>query len=131
MKPPAPSALRLVCQSGILKPPRPPFGLPGWSPDAADVCVLLDGTDVDLTEASAIARQLPAAASLGRRTYVFVMGTALRTRRGLGRWLGPAAVPVGRAERCAALLARGYTSIGATAPGSADVDVVFGLSEGR
>jgi hypothetical protein len=129
VKPPALHALRLVCASGVVKPPRPPLGLAGWSADAADLCVLLDASDVDLTAAPAIAAQLPEATSLGPRTYVFVLGAAMRTRRGLGRWLGPAAVPVGRAARCAALLARGYTNIGATAEGTADGDLVFGLSE--
>ncbi len=89
--------------------------------------MLLDGTDVNLT-ASAIAQQLPLAASLGPATYVFVLGTAMRTRRGFGRWLGSAAVPVDRAARCAALLARGYTNVGATARGASGGDVVYALS---
>jgi hypothetical protein len=127
----APEALRLVCAGPARRPPRPPFGLAGWSDSAGAVAVLLDATDKDLAEAPAIAAQIPLASTLPPGTAVFVLGTATRARRGLGRllgWVGPAAVPVARAARCGALVARGYTGIGALVDAASGADLVYAVS---
>ncbi len=128
MRPPAPTALRLVCAAPVVRPPRPLFGLAAWAPQADGLAVLLDATEADLDDPAAVARQVPPAATLSPGTPVFVLGAATRTRSGLGRWLGPATVAVPRAARCAALLARGYTSIGALVDEKSGADLAYGLS---
>ncbi len=79
-----------------------------------------------LAEARAIAPQLPAASSLPPGALVFVLGGAMRTRRGLRRLLGRGTVPVARAPRCAALVARGYTDVGALLDARSGADLVYG-----
>jgi hypothetical protein len=131
VKAPTPSSLRLQCAGALRRPPRPPFGLPGWSDDAPAVAVLLDATSADVNQATAIAPQIPQAAALPPGTSVFVLGTATSARRGFGRllrWLGPGAAPVGRAARCAALVARGYTGVGALIDAASGADLVYAVS---
>jgi hypothetical protein len=125
----APEALRLVCASPVARPPRPPFKLPGWSTEAPALAVLLDATNADVGDPAAVAPQVPAASTLAPGTRVFVLGHAMRLRRGIGRWLGSGARPVTRALRCATLVARGYTGVGAlTDAGGADL--VYGDAPG-
>jgi hypothetical protein len=126
VKPPA--SLRLVCTGAVSRPPRPPFGLSSWSDDGEAIAVLLDATDDDPTQAPAMARQIPQAATLPPGTRVFVLGTATRARRGLVRWVGPGAIPVARATRCAALVARGYTGVGALVDAASGADLVYAVS---
>jgi hypothetical protein len=125
----APAALRLVCVSPVHRPPRPPFGLADWTPDATAVAVLLDATEADLEDAPSVAAQLPLATTLPPGTRVFVLGEATRTRAGLGRWLGPGTAGVARAPRCAALLARGYRDIAALVDDKTGADLVVGVSD--
>jgi hypothetical protein len=123
-----------VCATTLSRPPRPPFGLRAWSDDALAIAVLLDATDADVEQAPAIARQIPEAATLPPGTAVFVLGTATRARGGLGglvRWLGPRAVPVERATRCAALVARGYTRVGALVDATSGADLVYAVVSDR
>jgi hypothetical protein len=121
----APEALRLVCAAPVARPPRPPFKLTGWSTEAPALAVLLDATNADVGEAAAVAPQVPAASTVAPGTRVFVLGHAMRLRRGIGRWLGRGAEPVTRAVRCAALVARGYTGVGALTDESG-ADLVYG-----
>jgi hypothetical protein len=121
----APDALRLVCAAPVVRPPRPPFKLAGWSTEAPALAVLLDATVANVGEAGEIAPQVPEASTLAPGTRVYVLGQAMRLRRGIGRWLGPAAPPVARAVRCAALVARGYTGVGALTDASG-ADLVYG-----
>jgi hypothetical protein len=72
-----------------------------------------------------VAPQVPAASTLAPGTRVFVLGQAMRQRRGIGRWLGPGAQAVTRAVRCAALVARGYASVSALTDASG-ADLVYG-----
>ena len=125
----APEALRLVCAAPVARPPRPPFKLAGWSTDARSVAVLLDATGVDVGDAGAVAPQVPEASTLAPGTRVFVLGHAMRLRRGIVRWLGPGAQPVARAVRCAALVARGYTGVGALTDANG-ADLVYGDAPG-
>jgi hypothetical protein len=113
--PPRPDALRLVARAGAKgrsKPPRPPFGLAAWSPTADAIAVLLDaGAADDPRTIAGVAAQLPHASTLPSGTAVFVLGKATAARafwRLLARDL-----PVPRASRCTALLAKGYVDIGA------------------
>jgi hypothetical protein len=107
--------------------PSPPFGLGAWTPDAKDACVVLDATGVDLEDPAEVAVQLPHPTELPAGTRVFVLGAALRGR-GVLRWLGMRMRAVGRAARCTALVARGYTGVGASVDASTDTDVAWGLS---
>jgi hypothetical protein len=80
-------------------------------PDA--IAVHLDATGADLSDPTAVARQIPLASDLAARTRVSVLPTASRRRGVLGRLLSAREIPVGRAARCTALLLRGYVDIGA------------------
>lgn len=116
MRSPPAGALRLLAPAAAGKPPRPPLGLAAWSAEADAIAVLLDaGGDVDLRTASGVASQIPHASTLPSGAAVFVLGKAAASRsfwRVFARDL-----PVPRASRCTALLARGYVDIG-----GADID---------
>jgi hypothetical protein len=128
MKPPRPRALRLTTRAQGAKPPAPPFGLRTWSPDAQATAVLLDATGVDLAEVGAVAQQIPGADALPGGTPVLVLGAAARPGSFWRRILGGRRIPVARATRCTALIARGYVDVGA---GDADgVDVAWGWVPG-
>ena len=86
---------------------------------ADDVRVRLDATDADVESAATVATQIPHASTLPAGTRVIVAPTALRRRGLLRRFLGDASVPVPKAARCAALLARGYVDVAAREDGSA------------
>jgi hypothetical protein len=119
---PRPESLRLHTRStSAIRPPRPPFGLPGWSPDGAAVAVLLDASGADLEDLAAVAEQIPAAAALPAGTQVVVLGTAAATGGLWRRLLGRRGEPVARPVRCSALVARGYVDVGGGREGSSDL----------
>jgi hypothetical protein len=128
MTPGVPQAVRLVALAPNVKAPKPPFGLSGWSADADALAVVLDATDDDMEDAAAVARQLPDPGALRPRTPVFVFGSAARRTGWPRRWFGPSHVPVDRATRCAALLARGYVGIGALVDRETRADIVYAMS---
>jgi hypothetical protein len=80
--------------------------------------VELDATGVDLEDPSAVARQLPAAASLAPGARLTVAAVALGRDGLLRRLLPPRKVAVPRAALCTALLVRGYVDVGADARGA-------------
>ena len=86
--------------------------LRAWSPTADAIAVLLDAADGGEPRTIAgVAAQLPHASTLPSGTPVFVLGTAAAARP---FWhLFARGVPIPRAARCTALLARGYVDIGA------------------
>ena len=110
------------------KPPRPPFGLKRFDPDAPSVAILLDESDGDLRDPAVIARQLPDPATLPALSLVFVLGTSAPRQGLLGRWFGVGATLVPTATRCSALLARGYVGIGAFVDGLSSADLVYATS---
>jgi hypothetical protein len=110
--PPHAVALRLVAREQGTKPPRPPLGLAAWSSTADAIAVLLDaGSGADPRTVAGVASQVPHASTLPAGTAVFVLGKATAARP---FWrLFARALPVPRAVRCTALLARGYIDIAA------------------
>jgi hypothetical protein len=127
MRPPRPEALRLIGPVRGGRAPTPPMGLRAWTADAHSVCVVLDATGVDLEDPSEVARQLPHSTELAAGSVLFVLGAAQRGR-GVLRWLGMRTLPVGRAARCTALVARGYSDVGASADPSTKADIAWGIS---
>jgi hypothetical protein len=75
--------------------------------------VELDATGVDLEDASAVARQLPAADTLAPGARLAVPAVALGRDGLLRRLLPPRKVVVPRAALCGALLVKGYVDVGA------------------
>jgi hypothetical protein len=120
MTPPRPTALRLYTRTQGVRAPAPPLGLSRWSADATAVAVLLDATGIDVNDAAQIMAQLPPGVDLPPSTPVFVLGSAARGS-GLLRWIGMRTVPVARASRCTALVARGYVDVGAGIVSGADL----------
>jgi hypothetical protein len=129
MNVPRPSSLRLETRARSAKPPRPPFGLEGWSEQASALAVALDGADLDPEDVASVAAQIPEASSLEPGTYVFVLGGASRGGGVLARLRGKVMVP--RATRCSALLARGYVAIGGGVDEVSSADVAWGLAADR
>jgi hypothetical protein len=127
MTPPRPAALRLVTRARGARAPAPPFGLRAWSEHASAVAVLLDAEETAIGESAAVAAQIPHATELPRATHVYVLATAARGS-GVLRWLGLRTVPVSRVARCTALVARGYTSIGAGLDDATGSDIAWGIS---
>lgn len=126
---PRPPALRLITQAPRVPPHAIPFGLRGWSPEAQAIVVMLEAGIDDLDEAS-VAAQVPPSNSLPSATPVFVLGTATRARP-RGSWLRllrSRGLMVGRAERCGALLMRGYVGLGAGVDPTSRADLVWGFS---
>ncbi len=122
---PAPNAARLWTRAQGAVREQPPLGLPGWSPDAEAIVVLLDGSRAALDDAVLLTPQIPAAWTCAPSTLVIVLGSAARSG-GVWRWLlAPRRVKVARAPRCGALLALGYVDIGA-AIDSTGSDLVWG-----
>ena len=91
------------------------------------VAVWLDATGIDVDDPAQIVAQLPPVAELPPGTPVFVLGSAARGRRVL-RWLGTRSVPVTRAARCTALVARGYVGVGAGIDDASGADLAWGLT---
>ena len=124
MNPPRPPALRLVRRASVSRWPAPPMGLAAWDAGAQAVAILLDATSIDVDDPAQVAGQIPGAAELPPATPVFVLGVA-SGRRIVLRWL-ERRVPVTRAARCTALLARGYVDIGAGV--DSQMDLAWGFS---
>lgn len=118
LAPPVPDRIRLVSQRPGSSSPRAPFGL-AWGDDGARV-VELDGGE-SLAE---IAAQIPAAATLEEGALVFVLEEAAKAPGLLGR-LRPRS-SVSTALRCGALLARGFTRIGAGRDPTTRGDLAWG-----
>ena len=128
MLPDTPLALRLVRASG--KPsrlPAPPLGGARWDDAAPALCVLLeaDGASVSMSAAS-VACQLPDPATLPRGTLVLILPHADTGAGALGRLFGGGKREVPRPVRCSALLARGYTRIGAGVDAATRADLAWG-----
>ena len=126
MKPPAPTALRLVTRAGG-KPPAPPFGLSKWSAEAEARAVLLDASETALDSLAAVAAQIPAASVLPPATLVLVLAPAVGQAGLFGRILGSRKVAVARLLRCGALLAHGYVNIGAGVDSPTGLDLAWGI----
>jgi hypothetical protein len=124
---PRPAMLRVHPPSSP-RPSRAPFGLSAWSDDAsAATLVLLDRTE----DASAIASSLPDPASLPAGALVIVAGDSLARRGFFAKLLaGGAADGMTRHARATALLARGYTRIGAGVDAASGLDLVWGYVAG-
>jgi hypothetical protein len=88
------------------------------------VALLLDASrGSDARTVAGVAAQLPGASSLPGGTRVFVLGAAASS--GPFAWLPfTRGVPVTKASRCSALLARGYVDIGA----GTDDDLAWGTA---
>jgi hypothetical protein len=124
---PRPLALRLLTRASGARPPRPPLGLGGWSADADAIAVVIDAAGVDVADPTEVAEQIPRATELRAGTPVLVLGAAVRGR-GVLRWLGMGTVPVPRAARCTALIARGYVHVGAGRDDESGADIAWGIS---
>jgi hypothetical protein len=124
--------LKLSCARAFGKPPRPPFGLSGWSEgDEAGLCVLLDlpasWPSSGLGDVALVAAQLPLASSLAPGQLVVVLARGAPAREWLGRLL-PKRTWAAGAVRASALLSRGYVRIGAGLDAKTRGDVVWGYA---
>jgi hypothetical protein len=127
MNVPRPAGLRLETRARSSRPPRPPFGLPAWSDDASALAVIVDASTCDVEDPAQVAAQLPAPSTLAPGTRVFVLAAASRGG-GLFRRLIGRTVSIPRVVRCTALLARGYTSVGAGVDDISRQDLAWGSS---
>jgi len=122
---PTPGALRLL---GRARPGRvrPPLGLASWAGDAVDVAILLPRPPADRSASlDEIAAEIPEPSTLAPGTLVLVLGEVEPPETLLGRWLGGKKV-VPRADRCSALLARGYERIGGGVDVATGHDLAWG-----
>ncbi len=119
--------MRLITTAPVRKPPRPPFGLPEWSAEAQAAAVLLDADGLDGDDdVRSVAGQIPGASTLPAGTVVVVLGGAARGGRFLSHLFGGSTVPVSRAARCAALIARGYVAVGAAIDEATKIEIAWG-----
>jgi len=125
---PRPESVRFVTTAPQAKAPAPPFGLQRWSDDGTATVVMLDASGGDLSGTAAIAAQVPDPGTFPRRTLVILLGEASRAGGAWRRLIRMNTAPVSRADRCSALLVRGYVEIGA-GPDEASHDLVWGWSE--
>lgn len=89
--------------------------------------VMLDASAGDLAGVAAIAAQVPDPGAFARRTLVVLLGEASRGGGAWRRLVRMNAAPVSRADRCSALLVRGYIDIGAGSD-AAHKDLTWGWS---
>ena len=75
--------------------------------------------------------QVPPATALPPGAPVVVFGGAIAPRRFWTRILGDTLVPVTRAARCGALIARGYVDVGAGLDATTKADLAWGFSPER
>jgi hypothetical protein len=115
----------LMSQTNGTRLPRPPFGLPAWTPTADAVAVSIDMRGADGSP-SAVAAQVPLASALPPGTPVVVLGVAARGASIWTRFARGVSVP--RAARCGALLARGYVDIGAGTDDVSGADLAWGFA---
>ncbi len=125
---PSPTALRLVRTGGGPSSAAPPFGLKGWSDaDDADVALLLARPrNPDVPTLAEIAAQVPLATTLRPGTLLVVLGDFEAGTGLLGRLLGGNA-KAPRVLRCTALLAQGYTRLGAATDPSSRQELTWGV----
>ena len=123
---PRPTALRLVGRASVSRRPAPPMGLLAWDPGAPALAILLDAVGIDIDDPAQVAGQIPPAVELPPATPVIVLGVA-SGKPALLRWL-ERRVPVTRAARCTALLARGYVGVGAGVDAASRADLAWGFS---
>jgi hypothetical protein len=126
---PQPAALRLVCACRPARLPRPPFGLRSWGEaPGADVAVLLDlpreWPASGFGDIALVAAQLPDPASLERGQRVVVLPRSAAWGPWLARLVHRRSWVAG-AVRASALLARGYTGIGAGVDPRSRQDLVW------
>ena len=126
---PRPASLRLMSASSGGRTPRPPFGLRAWDPSADARALLLEVRGRGTCTTADVVAQLPAPASLPPGTTVVVLGTAA-TDGPLWRFFARG-VPVSRAARCSALIARGYVDIGAGLDPESGADLAWGRTPPR
>jgi hypothetical protein len=126
VKAPQPSTIRLVTTARTGKPPRPPFGIRAWTPDAPGAAVLLDAGPLNGDGIDAVARQLPLASTMTPGAPVVVFGAAVTTSGVWGKLLGGGRRPIDRATRCGALIARGYIDIGAGVDPATKTELAWG-----
>jgi|HubBroStandDraft_1064217.scaffolds.fasta_scaffold65154_2 hypothetical protein len=117
--------MRLLTTARTRKPPRPPLGLLGWTPDAPAAAILLDAAALIGDELTAIARQLPPATTMAAGAPIVVFGVAAGGGGFWGRMLG-SGLHVSRATRCGALVARGYVDVGAGLDNVTKMDIAWG-----
>ncbi|WP_394841582.1 hypothetical protein LZC95_31465 [Pendulispora brunnea] len=135
-----PRAIRLHRPAGATNatnataaPPRVPFGLAAWSDDpgapvlAIELGPLAGSAFLDLT--SQIAATLPDPASMPAGTCVVILGEAPAPAGLVARLLQSLrrTESVPRTARASALLARGYTRIGAARDEASAHDLVWGF----
>ncbi|WP_394827518.1 hypothetical protein [Pendulispora albinea] len=133
--PPTPRAIHLrrpgAASTAV---PRVPFGLPAWSDDPAAPAVAIElgpltgRAFLDCTKQ--IADALPAPESLPAGSLVIVLGEAPAQAGLVARFLHSIrrTEPVARSLRASALLARGYTRIGAARDEASAHDLVWGFA---
>ncbi|HWL84721.1 MAG TPA: hypothetical protein VNO21_02915 [Polyangiaceae bacterium] len=143
----APRAIRLHRASGVTgAPPRVPFGLSSWTDDAQATAIALElppltgcksaaakpqtSGHVILDLAQQIARALPAPETLPAGALLVVLGDGSSSGGLVARVLQSIrrTESVPRAARATALLARGYTHIGAARDQASGHDLVWGFS---
>ncbi len=90
------------------------------------LAIALDARACDVRDPVAVAARIPDAASREPGTRVCVLGAATRGGGWLGRWRR--SVPVPRAARCTALLARGYVGIGAGVDEESGAEMAWGVA---
>ncbi len=117
-RPSPPRALRLVCAQPSVHPPTPPFGLAAFTddPDAA-MAVLLD-VDPEAGERAQVdvaALQIPHADDVPAGRFVVVLAGRAQVGGFFSRLFAGSRANVPIAVRATALLARGYTNLGADA----------------
>jgi hypothetical protein len=125
-----PTALRLVVTgAALLRPPKPPFGLAAWSQEVAGAAYVLDfdpNSDPNVVESlAALARLVPPASELPSGTPVVLFGTRVHGFSWWKRLASRASVRIGRAERCSALLVRGYVDVSAATDTSTGEDLAW------
>jgi hypothetical protein len=133
VKPNVRGALRLVCRAKDARPPTPPLGVSAYTEDPSAAVAILLELDAGQSEREQVDdawEQIPAAESLTPGQAVVVLPDPARGRGIFGRlFAGGKDIP--RAIRATALLARGYTNIGAGKDDVSGADLVWGEAEAK
>jgi len=128
MLPEKPDAFRLLRSSRkASRPPPPPLGAARWDDAAPALCVVLAAHAQAVLSVVEVAGQLPDPTTLASGTLVMVLAHAETETGTLGRLFGGGKRDIPRALRCSALLAKGYTRIGAGAD-TDRTDLAWGFS---
>jgi hypothetical protein len=132
--PETPSSIRLVRSRGAQGTlPPPPLGLAAFSEAASAPAVAIELAPLreartERERAMQIAAELPSQSSLPAGTLVVVLGDASPSGGFVKRLLKRDREPVSRAARATALLARGFTEIGAAHDEASGHDLVWGFT---